>query len=182
MDGERVAGVRDRGGARTRKMDGRFTVLYLPAGTREPTILRVDAGWLCRRRCARGWAVPPEIQSSLAAKYRAQAQREAALGNHRRAACIFAELLGEFSAAADMLKRGRFFVEAAVIYRERLRNDVAEAECLAEGGFFDEAIAIHERRGRWLEVAALQEKAGRPDAARANCWGGRIGAKNDRRG
>ena len=112
------------------------------------------------------WNVPDDMRSSLATKYRAAAQREAALGNHRRAACIFAELLGDFSAAAEMLKRGRFFAEAAVLYRERLRNEAAEAECLAEGGFYDEAIAIHTRRGRWQEVAGLQEKAGRHEAAR----------------
>lgn len=116
---------------------------------------------------ADGWSVPENIRSSLATRYRAAAQRETALGNHRRAACIFAELLGDFSAAAEMLKRGRFFAEAAVLYRERLRNELAEAECLAEGGFYDEAIAIHERGERWAEVAALQEKAGRPEAARA---------------
>jgi tetratricopeptide (TPR) repeat protein len=117
-------------------------------------------------RAADGWAVPPDIRTSLTTRYREAAQREAALGNFRRAACIFAELLGDYSAAADMLKRGRFFLEAAVLYRERLRNEAAEAECLAEGGFFDEAIAIHERRARWLEVAALYEKSDRPEAAR----------------
>lgn len=116
---------------------------------------------------ADNWAVPDDLRANLAAQYRAAAQREAALGRHRRAARIYAELLGDFSAAAEMLKRGRFFAEAAVLYRERLRNEIAEAGCLAEGGFLDEAIAIHERSERWPEVAALQEKAGRPEAARA---------------
>lgn len=113
-----------------------------------------------------GWDIPADIRTSLTTRYRESAHREASLGNFRRAACIFAELLGDFAAAAEMLKRGKFFQESALLYRDRLHNEIAAAECLGEGGFIDEAVAIYEKLGRWLEVAALHEKAGSIEKAR----------------
>ena len=113
-----------------------------------------------------GWDIPADIRTSLAARYRESAHHEASLGNHRRAACIFAELLGDFAAAADMLKRGRYFLEAALLYRDRLHNEVAAAECLAQGGHTEEAVNIYEKLGRWLEIAALYEKEGTIEKAR----------------
>ena len=113
------------------------------------------------------WAVPENIRSSLAQRYREMAVRELKLGRHRRAACIYAELLGDLNAAADALRQGRHFQEAAVLYRDRLRNPVAAAGCLAEGGLFIEAIEIYEQHHRWLEVADLYARLGDVAAATA---------------
>ncbi|MES2697639.1 MAG: hypothetical protein V4773_29510, partial [Verrucomicrobiota bacterium] len=106
------------------------------------------------------WDVPEQLRASLAMHYRELAVREMKLGRHRRAACIFAELLGDFSAAADALRQGRFFQEAAVLYRDRLRNPLAAAGCLAEGGSFAEALALYEEHERWLEAADLHARLG----------------------
>jgi tetratricopeptide (TPR) repeat protein len=114
-----------------------------------------------------GWDIPSDIRTSLTTRYRESAHREASLGNFRRAACIFAELLGDFSAAAEMLKRGRYFQEAALLYRDRLNNETAAAECMAQGGLIEEAVAIYEKLGRWLEIAAIYEEAGSVEKARA---------------
>ncbi|MEJ1971138.1 MAG: hypothetical protein WDM96_01000 [Lacunisphaera sp.] len=113
------------------------------------------------------WNVPAEIRGSLSTLYRENAQRELKLGRHRRAAYIYAELLGDLPGAADALKQGRFYREAALLYRERLRQPILAAECLAQGGLLDEAIEIYEEKGHWLEAAGLHERCGRPDAARA---------------
>ncbi len=116
---------------------------------------------------ADGWNISANIQNNLATLYRNNAQRETKLGRHRRAAYIYAELLGDFAAAADVLKQGRFFREAALLYQERLNKPLLAAECLSEGGFHHEAIEIFEKHERWLEAASLYEKLGNQERAEA---------------
>jgi len=88
------------------------------------------------------------FQEQLAAKYRQAANRELALSRYRRAAYIFAQLLGDFGAAANALRQGRFFREAAALYREQSNNVGAAAECLEAGGLLLEAIPLYEELGR----------------------------------
>jgi hypothetical protein len=111
------------------------------------------------------WAVPFDLQEVLRRRYREMADREMQLGRHRRAAYIYAELLGDLVSAAHALKRGRFFREAALIYEEQLHNPLEAARCLAEGGLLLEAIERYEKHGRWLEVAELYERLGDHAAA-----------------
>jgi tetratricopeptide (TPR) repeat protein len=88
------------------------------------------------------------------------ADREMQLGRHRRAAYIYAELLGDLVSAAHALKRGRFFREAALIYEDQLHNPLEAARCLAEGSLLLEAIERYEKHARWLEAAELYERLG----------------------
>jgi tetratricopeptide (TPR) repeat protein len=111
------------------------------------------------------WAVPFDLQEVLRRRYREMADREMQLGRHRRAAYIYAELLGDLVSAAHALKRGRFFREAALIYEEQLHNPLEAARCLAEGGLLLEAIERYEKHGRWLEAAELYERLGDHAAA-----------------
>jgi MoxR-vWA-beta-propeller ternary system domain bpX3 len=111
------------------------------------------------------WAVPYDLQEVLRRRYREMADREMQLGRHRRAAYIYAELLGDLVSAAHALKRGRFFREAALIYEEQLHNPLEAARCLAEGGLLLEAIERYEKHGRWLEAAELHERLGDHAAA-----------------
>lgn len=106
------------------------------------------------------WAVPYDLQEVLRRRYREMADREMQLGRHRRAAYIYAELLGDLVSAAHALKRGRFFREAALIYEEQLHNPLEAARCLAEGGLLLEAIERYEKHARWLEAAELYERLG----------------------
>jgi hypothetical protein len=106
------------------------------------------------------WAIPYDLQEVLRRRYREMADREMQLGRHRRAAYIYAELLGDLVSAAHALKRGRFFREAALIYEEQLHNPLEAARCLAEGGLLLEAIERYEKHGRWLEAAELYERLG----------------------
>jgi hypothetical protein len=111
------------------------------------------------------WAIPYDLQEVLRRRYREMADREMQLGRHRRAAYIYAELLGDLVSAAHALKRGRFFREAALIYEEQLHNPLEAARCLAEGGLLLEAIERYEKHGRWLEAAELYERLGDHAAA-----------------
>jgi tetratricopeptide (TPR) repeat protein len=111
------------------------------------------------------WNVPGDLQEVLRRRYREMADREMQLGRHRRAAYIYAELLGDLVSAASAFKRGRLFREAALLYEDHLKNPLEAARCLAEGGLLPEAIERYEKLGHWLEVADLHERAGNPAAA-----------------
>jgi tetratricopeptide (TPR) repeat protein len=94
-------------------------------------------------RPADAWQIEAEMRRRLLEEYRRAATRELGLGRHRRAAYIFAELLGDLSAAANALEQGRHYREAAALYRDRLKNVRAAARCLEAGGLLPEAIEIY---------------------------------------
>jgi tetratricopeptide (TPR) repeat protein len=106
------------------------------------------------------WHVPPELQEVLRRRYREMADREMQLGRYRRAAYIYAELLGDLVSAANALKQGKHFREAAILYEEHLKNPLEAARCLAEGGLLPEAIDRYQKLSRWLDVAELYERMG----------------------
>ena len=111
------------------------------------------------------WDVSNDIRQRLQRKYRELASRELSLGRYRRAAYVFAELLGDFAAAADALRQGRFFREAAVLYRDKLNKPLTAAECLEAGGLLEEAIAIFVTLQLYERVGDLYVRLG--DAAAA---------------
>jgi tetratricopeptide (TPR) repeat protein len=113
------------------------------------------------------WQVPADLQELLRRHYRETANRELQLGRYRRAAYIYAELLGDVVSAANALKQGRHYREAAVLYEVHLKNPLEAARCLAEGGLLAEAIDRYEKLARWLDVADLQERLGNQPAAHA---------------
>ena len=90
------------------------------------------------------WEVPADYHHHLVARYRELADREVRLGRHRRAAYIYAELLGDFTAAATALAAGGHWREAAVLYREKLQQPGEAARCLERGGLWAEAVALYE--------------------------------------
>ena len=114
------------------------------------------------------WYVSYQIQQQLTARYRELADREVRLGRYRRAAYIYAELLGEMHSAAMALRSGRHFREAAVVYRDRLNRPREAAECLESGGLFDEAIEIYEQLEEHETVARIHEQLDRPEQAVAS--------------
>jgi tetratricopeptide (TPR) repeat protein len=111
------------------------------------------------------WNVPMDLQEVLRRRYREMADREMQLGRHRRAAYIYAELLGDLVSSANAFKQGKLFREAALLYEDHLKNPLEAARCLAEGGLLAEAIERFEKLGRWLEVADLHERVGNSAAA-----------------
>ncbi|MGC3961065.1 MAG: hypothetical protein QM813_24985 [Verrucomicrobiota bacterium] len=116
-------------------------------------------------RAADFWNVPFDVQEQLRRRYRQMADREMQLGRCRRAAFIYAELLGDLVSAANALKQGRHFREAALLYEEHLKNPLEAARCLAAGGLYAEAIERYEKLERWMDIADLQERLGDSAAA-----------------
>jgi tetratricopeptide (TPR) repeat protein len=114
------------------------------------------------------WDVPEDLRQKLIARYRELALREQQLGRWRRAAYIHAELLGDLSAAAAVLREGRHFAEAAVLYRDHLRQARVAAECFAEAGLIAEAVAIYAHERAWLELGELHRRFGDEAAAEAS--------------
>jgi tetratricopeptide (TPR) repeat protein len=116
------------------------------------------------------WNLPPPYRQQLLARYRELANREIALGRHRRAAYIFATLLGDLKSAAATLADGGHWREAAVLYDQRLGQPLEAARCLRQGGLWAEAIALYERLGQHEIVGDLHQQLEQPQEAAA-AWG-----------
>ena len=104
-------------------------------------------------------------RAALAGRYRELANREIALGRHRRAAYVFAHLLGDFPAAAAVLRDGGHFREAAALYEKKLGKPAEAASALERGGYLDEAILLYERVGDDEKVGILAAAIGREEEA-----------------
>ncbi len=111
------------------------------------------------------WDIPPETLYRLMARYRELAEREIRLGRHRRAAYIYAELLGEMESAAAALKSGGYYREAAVVYEERLNRPHDAAACLEEGGLWNEALERYEQLGEFEKCGAIYRRLDQHDEA-----------------
>lgn len=111
------------------------------------------------------WSISAEVLAALRARYRDLANREIRQARYRRAAYIFAELLGDHASAAATLAQGRHHREAAVLYRDHLKQPLAAARCLEEGGLVAEAIAIYEAEGQHLAAGDLYARIDRQEEA-----------------
>jgi len=136
-----------------------------PSSHLSPRDVNFDLNRLRGGRAGDSWSVPADVLASLRARYRDLANREIRQGRYRRAAYIFAELLGDHAAAAATLAQGKHFREAAVLYRDHLKQPLAAARCLEEGGLFAEAIAIYEAEGQHLTAGDLYARIDRPEEA-----------------
>lgn len=112
------------------------------------------------------WDLPQSYRAALSQRYRELANRELALGRHRRAAYIFAELLGDLSTAATTLRDGGHFREAAVLYETKLNQPLVAAQCLQRGGLLAEALVIYQRLQAWQTIAELYEQLDQTENAR----------------
>ena len=132
-------------------------------GTRDPNfnLGRLKGGG----GSADAWALPWETQNKLREKYRQAANRELGLGRYKRAAYIFAELLGDFHSAALALKQGKHFRDAAAIYSEMLNMPLQAAQCLADGGLLLEAVDLYEQHQAWVSAGDLYTRLDRTEDA-----------------
>jgi tetratricopeptide (TPR) repeat protein len=112
------------------------------------------------------WYLPWDYHQRLITRYRDLAAREIRLGRHRRAAYIYAELLGDLPAAANTLASGGHWREAAVLYRQRLNNPAEAARCLERGGLWAEAIALYEELREYEQAGDLYLRLEQHDSAR----------------
>jgi tetratricopeptide (TPR) repeat protein len=146
---------------------GEHRGLAPPSSTLGPRDVNFSLGGLGGGRAADFWDVPAEMQRRLFERYRELAAREIALGRHRRAAYIFASLLGDLRSAASTLADGGHYREAAMLYEEKLHQPESAADCLRKGHCWNEAIAIYDRLGRHETVGDIYVELEQVDDAEA---------------
>ncbi len=96
----------------------------------------------------------------LRKKYLEAANRANENGDFRRAAYIYAHLLGDFAAAANVLEQGGFYREAAALHRDHLNNLAAAAKCLEKGELYIEAIGMYGKLEQDEKVGDLYQHIG----------------------
>ncbi|RVU02897.1 hypothetical protein EOD41_02870 [Mucilaginibacter limnophilus] len=79
----------------------------------------------------------------LRQRYEKAANEAIAAGDFKRAAYIYAHLLGNLHSAANVLQQGKLYREAAAIYQDHLKSERMAAECLEKGGLLTEAITLY---------------------------------------
>ena len=107
------------------------------------------------------WNFSDQTSWTLQQRYRDLANREIAEGRFDRAAYIFAELLGDWHAAAGALARGKRYQEAARIYERKLNNKRLAATCLEDGCLFADAVVLYADLGEHEKCGDLLRKLGR---------------------
>jgi len=116
---------------------------------------RFSLGGLRGGEAADFWDLQAEHEQRLRKSYHDAAQREVNLGRHRRAAYIYAQLLGDYHAAANVLRQGKHYRQAAAMYKDHLHNPAEAARCLEDGGLLIDAIAIYSELGRFEKIGDL---------------------------
>jgi hypothetical protein len=111
-----------------------------------------------------GWDLG-QYRQLLYKKYEQSANDAIAAGNFKKAAYIYAHLLGNFHLAANVLQQGKLYREAAAIYTDHLNNKVMAAECLEKGGLLTEAIDFYIELDNPEKVGDLYSKLGHRDKA-----------------
>jgi len=106
--------------------------------------------------------------NDLRQKYLLAAEEALKRGNYKRAAYVYAHLLGDFKSAANALKKGKLYREAAALYLEHLKDKRAAAECFEEGGLIEEAIEIYLELNQYEKVGDLYTLIGKHEKAAEN--------------
>lgn len=101
-----------------------------------------NLGMLGGGRRADVWDIG-DYQFKLRAKYEQAAKDAVEQGNYKKAAYIYAHLLGDLYSAANVLQEGKLYREAAALYKDHLKNTRMAAECLEKGGLLTEAIQLY---------------------------------------
>ena len=121
---------------------------YLNRGEAAPSAhlsrrpLQFNLGRLGGGYAVDGWNVD-NYYNELRNKYIKAALKAIEQKDFKKAAYVYAHLLGDYSAAATTLRQGKHFREAAVLYKEHLNNLPLAATCLEEGGLYVEAIELY---------------------------------------
>jgi hypothetical protein len=112
------------------------------------------------------WNLSPQTQAQLRTKYLKLVERERQLGRYRRAAYIYAKLLGNISGAAMVLREGGFYQEAAILYRDHLKSPVVAGECFAQAGLNEEAENLFKLHKAWPQLTQLYLTIGEKEKER----------------
>ncbi|OQP65949.1 hypothetical protein A3860_15275 [Niastella vici] len=130
--------------------------------TRNP--LQFNLGRLGGGYAVDGWNVD-NYYNELRTKYLKAAQDAISRKDFKKAAYVYAHLLGDYASAAAALRQGKHYREAAVLYKEHVKNMSLAAACLEEGGIYIEAIELytdlnqHEKAGDLYMLLDRKEPA-----------------------
>jgi len=136
-----------------------------PGGRLGRRDVRFNMGKLAGGSASDGWDLSMDAQWELQKRYREAADKAIKEGNFDRAAYIYAELLGDFHAAANALKQGKRHREAALIYQKRLNSLRQAAQALEEGGHWLEAARLYEDEKMFEKAGDLFAKMERTEDA-----------------
>lgn len=125
-----------------------------------------------------GWDVANETRLKLERQYREAARREIALGRHERAAYIYGNLLGDWSAAAKALADAGRHRDAVAIYLHKLNNRAAAAKALENGGMLLQAAAMYAECKQYEKAGDLHAQLGNEEQAR-EMWQAEVDAQRD---
>lgn len=112
------------------------------------------------------WSLEPSTRLQLERQYRAAAQREIELGRHERAAYIYGNLLGDWTAAARVLTDAGRHQDALSIYLHKLKDRAAAARALEAAGLLLQAAAMYAEVKQFEKAGDLQAKLGNAEQAR----------------
>jgi tetratricopeptide (TPR) repeat protein len=101
----------------------------------------------------------------LQQRYEKTASQAIAAGDYKKAAYVYAHLLGDLNRAARTLQDGKHFREAAAIYKDHLNNKNLAAGCLEEGGLLNEAIVLYVDLGNYEKAGDLYVRMGQQKQA-----------------
>ncbi len=105
-------------------------------------LAKFNLGGLGGGRSVDAWDVS-NYYNDLRTKYLKAAEKEIAQNDFKKAAYVYAHLLGDYYNAAKVLEQGNFYREAAALHKDHLKNIPAAAQCLERGGLYSEAIDLY---------------------------------------
>jgi len=101
----------------------------------------------------------------LQQRYEKTATQAVIDGDFKKAAYIYAHLLGDLDRAARTLREGKHYREAAAIYKDHLNNKNLAADCLEKGGLLNEAINLYIELANYEKVGDLYVQMGQQQQA-----------------
>ncbi len=101
-----------------------------------------------------GWDIG-DYANNLRIKYFAAARKALEKKDFKKAAYIYAHLLGDFHSAANALEQGDFYFEAAQLHLLHLANPGEAAACYERGGMLVEAIEQYQKLANYEKVGKL---------------------------
>ncbi|GEM_PF-4995203 len=113
------------------------------------------------------WHIEANAQEQLRQQYRNLAKQEEQRGAYRRAAYIYAELLGDLPGAASALERGGFYSEAGEIWQKKLHDPLQAARLFAKAGQLQRAIDLYLKQRARLQAVELYRQLGCEEEAQA---------------
>ena len=124
------------------------------------------------------WDIGDDSRLKLEQKYREAAKRETLLGRHDRAAYIYGNLLGDWSAAAKSLIDAKRHRDAVSIYLHKLNAPAAAARCMEEAGMLVQAAALYAECREFEKAGDLHGKLGN-EAASREMWQAAVEAERN---